>query len=514
MKAMNWSIRISSLLLLLVTAAAADPAPCGVEVPTAPRVVTLRQAERIALEQNLNLKAQTFDLLAGEAAVRREYGLYDPRLGLSLVLAENKERLNSLFANDAIRTEQFQYDASLTQRVPTGGTAALDFLNQRMDTTLGPTPDINPNYDSMLRLSLVQPLLKNFGKPVTEQAIRFAVKDRERSVQALRDQAFAVIGGVRDAYFEVLRSRDELAYRETSVEVARRVLKENRARVDVGVMAPIEILEAEVGLQSRERDLLDAQRLYHDALDNLALLLNLREELAVADEPLTAPPLATDPEGGYRTALVGRPDVQGRLREIERLQIEQDVAKNARLPALDLSAAYAHKGLGGDYGDDLGDIGDGSFPNWEIGLNLTYPLGNRAARNEVLRNRVRLKGLQARLNQLHEEVRTEIRVTIRLLEVSAKKIEVTSRGRELAEEKLRTLLKRKEVGLATTRDVLEGEEDLAQARTDQIAALAEYNQAVTQYLRVTGQLLDREGIVLAGAFDPMADPDLLQMKAE
>jgi outer membrane protein TolC len=365
-----------------------------------------------------------------------------------------------------------------------------------------------------LRLSLVQPLLKNFGRTVTEQTILFAVKDRERSVQDLRDQAFSVVGGVRDAYFEVLRSRDELAYRETSIEVARRVLKENQARVDVGVMAPIEILEAEVGLQTRERDLLEAQRLYLDALDNLALLLNVQEELAVGDERLAAPPLATDPEDGFRTALAGRPDVQSRLRDIERLQIEQEVAKNSRLPSLDLSAAYAHKGLGRDYEDDLQDIGDARFPNWEVGLTLSYPLGNRAARNEVLRNRVRLKGQEARLAQLREEVRTDIRLTIRLLEVSAKKIAVTSRGRELAEEKLRTLLKRQEVGLATTRQVLEGEEDLAQAHTDQINSLAEYNRAVTQYLRVTGQLLEREGIVLAGTFDPTTEQALLQMPVE
>jgi outer membrane protein TolC len=217
----------SLLLTLAPTAPLAAPVPggdpaattpsasCGMMVPTSPpRVLTLRQAERIALEQNLNLKAQSYDLLAGEAAVRREYGLYDPQLGLFMLLRENQERLNSLFASDASTTEHLRFDASLSQRVPTGATAAIDFLNQRMDTTLGPVPDINPNYDSTLRLSLVQPLLKNFGRTVTEQTILFAVKDRERSVQDLRDQAFSVVGGVRDAYFEVLRSRDELAYRK------------------------------------------------------------------------------------------------------------------------------------------------------------------------------------------------------------------------------------------------------------------------------------------------------------
>jgi outer membrane protein TolC len=170
--------------------------------------------------------------------------------------------------------------------------------------------------------------------------------------------------------------------------------------------------------------------------------------------------------------------------------------------------------LGKDYSDDWEDIDSSRYPNWQVGVTLSYPLGNREGRNEVLRNRVRLKGLHARLAQLRDEIRTEIRAAIRLLEVSRKKIDVTSSGRELAEEKLRTLLKRKEVGLATTRDVLEGEDDLAQARTEEITAFAEYNQAVTQYLRVTGRLLKHEGVYFTGDFDPEAETALLKMQGE
>lgn len=492
-------------------AAAADKESARVtQAPATGPVLTLRLAEKVALEQNLNLKAQSYDLLAGVAAERKNYGIYDPSVSLNFVLGSASERINSPYYNAKYTQDYRKVDAGINQTVVTGGTLGVDFSNQR--NSASPPSAINPAYDSELKLSLSQPLLKNFGRTVTEQGILFAIKDRQRSFQDLRNQAFTVLGNVRDAYYEVLRSRDELAYRKTSLELAQRVLKENQARVKVGVMAPIDILEAEVGVKQREGDLLDAQRQHQDALDNLALLLNSRKPLQTGDEPLQVVPMKTDAEAGYRTALVGRPDIQQQLRDIERLEIEQKVADNQRLPSLDLAASYSHRGLGKDFSNDWEDISSSRYPNWQIGLNLSYPLGNRAAANEVLRDRVRRKALEARLGQLQEQVRNDIQSAIRLLEVSRKKVEVSSRGRDLAEEKLRTLLKRKEVGLATTRDVLQGEDDLAQARTTEISSLADYNKAVTQYLQVTGQLLDHEGVKFAGATDPESDARLLQMQ--
>jgi outer membrane protein TolC len=171
------------------------------------------------------------------------------------------------------------------------------------------------------------------------------------------------------------------------------------------------------------------------------------------------------------------------------------------LPSLDLSASYGHRGLGEDYSDNLRDLGSDDFRNWEVGLTLSYPLGNREARHEYRRSEFERKGREAQLSQLKNQVRTEVQAAIRLLRVSRKKIDVTASELDFAEEKLRTLLKRKEVGLATTRQVLEGEEDYALAQTDQSAALSDYNKAVTEYLKVTGQLLEQEHVRFVDAFD-------------
>lgn len=488
--------------LTLLTALSLVPGPAMADP------LTLTDVVRLGLERNLNLRAQMFETRASEALVRKGYGIYDPVAELQL--AAGTSRQPDRTRNNTVSTTDYrQFDLGLTQLLPSGARLEATFTNQRDDNSLI-VSGINPSYQSELRFSLVQPLLRDLGVTVTEQGILFAVEDRNISVQDLRERAFAVVSDARKGFFDVLRLRDNLAYRETSVALAEKVLVENRARVEAGVLAPVETLEAEVGLQTRQRELLDANRNYEDAIDRLALLLAMPEGLSVADVPLSQPDLATDEKQAMQTALLARPDLLRRAAEIVRLGIERQVARNQLLPTLDLVGSYAHGGVGESYSKDIEDVRDGDLNSWELGLQLSYPLGNREARYEYLRSEQRLKGRHAQQAQLREEVRTEIRSAIRLLEVSRKKIEVTSKGRALAEEKLRTLLKRKEVGLATTRQVLEGEEDLALARTDHTAALTDYNNAVTDYLRVSGQLLQAEGVRFVESLAARGEGPLLE----
>lgn len=485
-------------------------ATCGfAPSQAAAQPLTLAEVVRLSLERNLNLRAQMFETRASEALVRKGYGIYDPVAEVNLSTGTSRQPGGVALGNTISITDYRQFDLGLTQLLPTGARLEATFTNQREDNSLivaGP----NPAYQSELRFSLVQPLLRDLGVTITEQGILFAVEDRNISVQDLRERAFAVVSDARKGFFEVLRLRDNLAYRETSVALAEKVLVENRARVEAGVLAPVENLEAEVGLQTRQRELLDANRNYEDALDQLALLLAMPDGLSVADVPLGQPDLETDEARAMQTALEARPDLLRRAAEIVRLGIERQVAHNQLLPALDLTGSYSHRGLGESYSKDIEDVRNGDLNSWEIGLRLSYPLGNRDARYEYLRTEQRLKGRHAQQAQLREEVRTEIRSAIRLLDVSRKKIEVTSKGRVLAEEKLRTLLKRKEVGLATTRQVLEGEEDLALARTDHTAALTDYNNAVTDYLRVSGQLLQAEGVRFVESLAARGEKPLLE----
>lgn len=470
--------------------------------------LTLREVVRLTLERNLNLRAEQYLTRASQAAVDREYGLYDPQLLADFATGESQQQRNQPFFEAENRSRFYRLDLSVSQQLPTGGEMSLGFDNLRNQED--PAPGIDPAYQSELALQLSHPLLKGFGRTVAEQDIEFAVNDRQVAVQDLREVAFALLAEARDAWYEVLRLRDNLRFRETSVALADKILRETSARVEAGVLAPVDILEAEFALKERQRLQLDAEREYQDGLDQLALLMSTATPLTIAEVTLQRSELQIDPSRNFQQSLARRPDLQRQLRQLERLALEERLASNALLPGLDLNASYSHKSLGGDYDESLDDIGGGDYPNWEVGLNLSYPLGNRTARHEHRRTLLRIRGRQAEIAQLHEEIRNEIRAAVRQVQVNDKKIDVATSGLAFAEEKLRILLKRQEVGLATVRQVLEGEEDLAQARSDRVAALADYNKAVTLYLQVTGQLLEAEGVRFQPSFADDAAP-LLQV---
>jgi outer membrane protein TolC len=365
-----------------------------------------------------------------------------------------------------------------------------------------PTLTINPAYDTQARLSLVQPVLKGFGPTVFAQKVVFASSDKQIALQDLRQKAFDIVAAVRNAYLEALQSQYELSYRETSVELARRIVQENNARVEAGILAPVERLEAEVGLQTRERLLLDSQRNFDDAVDQFNLLINAEETIYLPVIQSFNMNYQTSEESGIQAGLMNRPDVIRRMKEIEKVRTERTIARNSLLPELDVVASYTQNGLSDNADDSIDITKDGDYDSWEVGVQFSYPLGSIESRNEVKRSEIRLRQERALLTQLHNEVRRDVRSAIRNIDVSRKKTEVAKRGHDLSQEKLRILLKSREVGLATTRDVLDGEEDLASARTDQIASVADYFKAVTDYLRVTGTLLESENIVFEGDVSP------------
>lgn len=455
----------------------------------------LRSLEKAALEHNLDLRAAAFVARVGEEALEKSYGLYDPQ-GRVLIGVDRQKLPEGLLARTESRFETRRIDFSLTQKLPSGAELILSFENRRQD------PDAegaeNASYNSGLNFTLIQPLLQGFGRTVTEQGILLAGHDRQVSFDKLLEHAVDILTAVRNAYFEVLRYRDELRLRDSSLSLADKVLEETRAKVAAGVFPPIEVLEAEVGLARRQQEQLDTSKVYQDALDTLSLLLGSGQNAAVSDEALIQQKMKLNEEAGYQLALQTRPDLLLRLEEIDKTRLEIQLARNEMLPQLDFSMAYGRLGHADDYHASLNGLARQNFDNWGFAVSLSYPLGNREARHEYQRIHYKLKSQQAHLARIHQEARKEIRGAIRKVEMSDKRIDVTGKSRILAKQKLENLLERHKVGLVTTRDVLEGEEDLAKARTEQIASLVEYNKASTEYLRVTGQLLDSEKTELIG----------------
>lgn len=464
-----------------------------------------KEAIRLALERNLAVQSVLLQYQASEVAITEAEGLYDPRLQLLLDAATSRDALNS---TPLTTSENFatRFSFSLLQRLPSGAEVVAG-MNQRRDDNLQTTTAFDPSWRNEFQLSLTQPLLKGFGRMSTEEPILLAGKGRDTAIATLEEEVTFLVVDLRSLFAEIRRARAILASRRASVGLAEQILVENQAKVNAGLLPPLDILEAEVALKSRQRELLDAEQAAEELRDRLAEQLNLAvpPEITIAD--FQRSDLVPAEEADLAYALTHRSDLRRAEVQGESRRLEAIIAEERRRPALDLVANYGQKGFADDYGQSLNQSLQADLPNWSVGLIFNYPLGNRQAAGEATRKKYLATSAQRDVERLREVTRRELRTAHRQILLGEVRLQVSNDGVALAAEKLKNLLKRREVGLTTTRAVFEGETDLARAQTDLADAEALYENAITSYLRASGRLLDFEGIRFI--IDPSTAPYLV-----
>jgi len=462
--------------------------------------LTLAEAVRSAVEKNLDVKAELYNPAMAQADIRKNEGIYDTILGLNTDFNYSVTVPASTFLSGSVTNRQktFSIDPGVSQLLPIGGTLGLTFNNTFNNNNS--TISLNNYWKSDLTLSLTQPLLKNFGREPTELAIMVARNSKGESLERFRTMLSDTVARVRTEYFKLYSLREDLEVRKTSLLLARKILDDTKARVKAGVLPAMEILNAEFGVASREKDLIDAEKAVRDQYDVLRVLLQLprREEIVPADLP-TKDPLSVNEEEMIKRSLDNRPEIREQRTALRSRELEMRVAHNRTLPDLNLSASAALTGLDRHYSRDLEKVGSTDYPVWGVGLQFAYPLGNNAAENEYIKSRLRLEQAKTQVRSLEANVESDVKAAIRGVESGYKQIDVTERGRAFAEERLRSFIKKNEVGLATTKDVLDVENDLATAKSNQIKALVGYTDAITQLWRTTGEILDRAGVQMSDA---------------
>lgn len=461
-----------------------------------------KEAIRLSLERNLAVQSVLLQYQASEAAITEAQGLYDLRLQLLIDAATNRDALNS---TPPTTSENFatRFNFSLLKKLPSGA-EVIAGVNQRRDDNLQTTTAFDPSWRNEFQLSLTQPLLKGFGRMSTEEPILLAGKGRDTAIATLEEEVTFLVVDLRSLFVEIRRARAILASRRASVALAEQILAENQAKVNAGLLPPLDILEAEVALKSRQRELLDAEQAAEELRDRLAEQLNLAAppEVTIADFHRSDLVLAEEADLAY--ALAHRPDLRRAEVLGESRRLEAVIADERRRPALDLVANFGQNGLSDDYGQSLDQSLQDDLQNWSVGLIFNYPLGNRQAAGEATRKKYLATSAQRDVERLREVARRELRTAQRQILLGEMRLQVSNDGVSLAAEKLKNLLKRREVGLTTTRAVFEGETDLARAQTDLADAEALYDNAITSYLRASGRLLDSEGIRFIS--DPSAVP--------
>jgi outer membrane protein TolC len=477
---------------LLFLGALVFPGPAVAE----PTRLSVDDAVRIAVERNLGLQVETYNPAISATDIRRARSIYDPTLSaLFLNRGENREPgPTSAFLD---RTLSFDANASLEQLLSTGATASAAFTNVWSKGNLGSS---TPTYvQPTLTLAISQPLLKGLGKQVTERGITTADDAMELSMAGWNQVALDTAAEARNRFLTLVKARESLATRKASLAVARRVHEENEARVNAGVLAAFELLDSELGVLAREKDLLDAELAERDAADRLRLTLHLPPGtvLELPDTPWTDVPNPSEEEA-LGVALRRRPDLSKARTSLRTAEFNEEISRNLALPALSFEGSAGVTGVATEYGNAIDDMKSGKNSNWSVGMRFSVPLGNSAARADVDAARLKTSQARAGVAVLEESAGLEIRVALRALETRRKQDEVARKGVSVAETRLASFLKRGKLGLSTTKDVLEAEANLTQAREFLIGARTDFQSALTSLWKSTGELLDRHGVRIDG----------------
>jgi outer membrane protein len=491
--------------------------------------LSLEDAVAVALSRNLGLRIERFSRARSLFQIQQERGIYDLALTVNGSMLE--ETTPSTSALDGAQSREFEaqdLDIRLDQLVPVGGTASIDWTNGRSKTN-SRFSELNPAFNVGFDVLYSQPLLRNFGRMMTNRNLRVAEIGSDISLENLELAIADTIQQVENAYWTLVESRQQLAVDEESLTLANQLHEMNRIQVEVGTKAPLELIQSEVGIATRQEAIIRSQAAVEDASDALRRLLNLEGDAlwTAIIEPVTDPEttrLTIDLESSLRTAIEERPEVASQRLALETLAIDDRFFRNLRLPALDLQLRYGFNGVGGDrlVREDPDDIFNPNpvftvFPGgiedawqqvldtdsdgWQVGLVLRYPIQNREARARATGASLALEQGRTELENLLLTVRTEVRTAARAVQTAAQQIDSARKSRELAERNLDAEQKRYENGLSTSFQVLEIQEDLSQARSREVAAVTGYRRALVGYYRAIGRLLDENGVVIEDTED-------------
>lgn len=467
------------------------------------RSMTLDDCIEQALEYNLDLQIERYGPLVAGYNVSLARAGYEPNLSLS------GQRSNTKFSggfdadNRPIPGSESQNDsvsAGLNGLLPWGMTYSLDgSANDRTGSSDNPLiGDFNDSRGAA-RLSVTQPLLKNLWIDSTRMNIAVAKTRLEQSEQTFRLQVMNIVNQVENAYYDLVFANENMKVQRFALELAQRLLDDNRKRVAVGALAPLDEKQAEAQVAARQADLLSAQRTLDTRLNVLKSLLtddyaHWHKVMIQPAEKMTAPIAFFDLQDSWMKGMELRPDLQQQRLELERQGIELRFSKNQIFPQLDVFGTYGHNASALEFSGLFASISDGRDPFWSYGARLTFPLSNKAARMRHKANKAAMEQTVLRLKQTEQNIMVEIDNAIKLAETSYRRVDATRQARAYAEAALEAEQKKLENGKSTSFVVLQLQRDLTSAQSEEIRALTEYNKALASLARNEGTTLERHAI--------------------
>lgn len=458
------------------------------------RALGLMEAIRSSLSNNFDVRLQRIEPQLAQTDLDAAKGAYDPVISASGTHTDTK--------TDGGHTRTEAVGVGLNGRLPTGATYDIG-----VDTRENATRSIPGNVfsrgasGSATLISARQPLLRNMWIDGFRYQIEINRKALRISELGLRLQLLATVSQVEQAYFDWIAARENVRVQEEAVTLARQQATDYGKRAQIGVARPLDRQRFESQAATSAAALLQARRTLKEQENRVVDLITTQFDAwhGFALEPADQLPTEErtyDLQDSWTKAFEHRPDLHQLIITLEQRGLTEKLRYNQIFPTLDLTGAYGYSGTAESLRGVYADLSDANKPTWSVGLEASFPIGNRTARADLRAARLLKEQTEERLRQARQTIMVQVENAIVEARTGWERIPATRAAREYAAAALQAGQLQLQQGQLTPLELLTLQQDLTAARSDEIRALVDYNKAVTVLLEREGTLLDERGLTV------------------
>jgi outer membrane protein TolC len=491
--------------------------------------LTLNDVLRMTLENNLNVAVDRLPPDVAQFMIGTYFQPFQPTLRISANGTRGTTPSPSLLSGAPFLFQlTHSYDISMGQTLRTGTSYGVDISLNRL-TSNNIFALYNPSWFGQARYGITQHLLQNRGTGVNGHSIRIAQNNHRISESQFEQQMMDLVAQAQNTYWDYVFSIEDVKVKQESVHLAEKTLDENSQKVANGVLAPLDLVQAESQLATMQDGLVVSTYSSRQDEDQLKKTITSQTDPGLIVAKLTPMDTLRRPATGdvvpvgqaIQIALENRPEIRQVRLLMDNAEIDTAYTKNQRLPVLDVNAAYTQTGLAGSpnlpsavqgligtpitgltagkMSDALRQVFSGDYNTYSFGFSLQIPLSNKAASSDYDRALRTRRLAQTQIDATAQQIALEVRTALNQVEMNQVHVETAGKSRDLAQKTLDAEQKKYELGVSTLFFVLQDQTNLSIAQTNEVQALVNYTKSLVALDRATGQTLSHNRIEIEKA---------------
>jgi outer membrane protein TolC len=496
--------------------------------------LTMGEFVNLMLQNNLDVGVDRLTPLSSMYTAQTMYKPFEPSIHFKVTVGRNTTPGTSFLSGaSAPSTLSGSYNVGFAQTLPTGSIIGIDATMQR-NSSNNLFLTLNPYWTGTWQYSFTQHLAQNFGRSVNLHSLRVAQNNQKISHVQFEQQLLDLVTQGQKSYWDLVFAAEDIKVKQRSVDLAQKTLSDNQVQVRIGTLAPIDAIQAESDVATRNLQLITSTYTERQTQDQVKKLITSRGDpgtvmarlapLEGVRRPQASDVLSVEEE--IKIALENRPEMKQLQLDLENKKIDTAYTKNQLLPTVDIIAQYTQNGtagtlstapnpffsggnsaqvnpsLVGGLGTAFGQTFNYNYTGYTAGFSIQIPLTNRAAQGDHARAMTDQRTSEQKITAEAQQIALDVRNAMTQVEMNKAQIDAATTARVLAERRLDAEQKKFDLGASTIRFVLEEQRNVAQAQTDELQALVNYTKALVDLDHATGMTLKKNNIELEKTLNP------------